>query len=160
MTSDSAKIDTHSFDAYRLQHLIIRVYIGIDFVHHFAEKFGLLGAPAQEAVLRYFEGVSPPGQASTLLLLAGLCEFGAFIGFTFGLFTRWAAVGTALYLVIASIMGGHFDNGFTWANPGGGWEYPLLWTVLCLSFVLTGGGRFSVDAWARRHTGLPRWLIA
>lgn len=143
---------------FEMQHLLLRVYLGLDFVHHFSEKFGLLGPEAYRAVVAYFAGVAP-GDPRVWVLVAGLCELGACIGFTFGLFTRWAAFGTALYLIVASAMGGHFSNGFTWANPGGGWEFPLFWTVVCLSFVLTGGGRYSADAWARRHTGLPRWLI-
>lgn len=133
---------------------LIRVYIGLDFIHHFAEKFGLLGDQAYQSVLHYFSTVtSYPGP---MVLLAGLCEFGAFVGFTFGLLTRVAAVGTALYLVIALFMGHHETMGFTWANPGGGWEYPALWAFICLTYVLTGGGRYSVDHCLRSH--MPRAL--
>ncbi|PYE89511.1 DoxX family protein [Phyllobacterium leguminum] len=140
-----------------LQLLLIRVYIGLDFIHHFAEKFGLLGEKAYQDVLHYFTTVtSDPVQ---MVLLAGLCEFGAFVGFTFGLFTRIAAVGTALYLVIALFVGHHNVMGFTWANPGGGWEYPALWAFICLTYVLTGGGRYSLDRLLEPH--LPdalKWL--
>lgn len=144
-------------DFKELQLFLIRFYIGLDFTHHFAEKFGLLGVQAYSNVLHYFSTVcSAPEQ---ILLLAGLCEFGAFVGFTFGLFTRVAAVGTALYIVIALFMGHHQDLGFTWANPGGGWEYPAMWAFLCLSFVLTGGGRWSVDNWLRDKLPVSlRWL--
>ncbi|MBR7652090.1 DoxX family protein [Brucella oryzae] len=134
--------------------LFIRTYIGIDFIHHFSEKFGLLGSDAYQGVLHYFSTVtSAPAE---MVLLAGLCEFGAFVGFTFGLFTRVAAVGTALYLVIALFMGHHDTMGFTWANPGGGWEYPALWAFICLTYVLTGGGRYSLDNWLRER--LPKAL--
>lgn len=143
----------------RTQHFALRVYLGLDFTHHFAEKFGLLGAEPYRRVVAYFAGVAP-GDPRLWVLLAGLCEFGAFVGFTFGLFTRVAAVGTAAYLLVASAMGGHFGNGFTWANNGGGWEYPLLWTVLCASFALTGGGLVSIDAWMQQHRWRPRWLVA
>ena len=79
--------------AREIQLTLIRVYIGLDFTHHFAEKFGLLGAQAYADVLHYFSTVTANPQS--MLLLAGLCEFAAFIGFTFGLFTRFAAAGTA-----------------------------------------------------------------
>lgn len=144
-------------DLKSTQLLLIRIYIGLNFTHHFAEKFGLLGVQAQASVFHYFSTVT--SYPTQMLLLAGLCELGAFIGFTFGLFTRVAAVGTATYLLIALFMGHHQDLGFTWANPGGGWEYPALWAFMCLSFVLTGGGRFSVDNWL--YSKLPhslRWL--
>ena len=35
-------------------------------------------------------------------------------------------------------------NGFFLTE--GGYEYPLLWGILALSFVIRGGGRFSLDA--------------
>ena len=126
-----------------LQLLLIRVYVGLDFSHHFAEKFGLLGPAAYGKVLDYFATVGP--HPALMVAVAGLCEFGAFVGFTFGLLTRVAAVGTALYLVITMVVGHHVSFGFTWNNPGGGWEYPAFWAVVCLSFVLTGGGRWSLD---------------
>ncbi|TKC79075.1 DoxX family protein [Trinickia terrae] len=127
---------------------LIRIYIGIDFSHHFAEKFGLLGPQAFDNVVAYFHSVGFP---TVFVIIAGLCEFAAFIGFTFGLFTRVAAVGAALYLVVSLFSGHHEQFGFTWANPGGGWEYPALWAFVCLSYVLTGGGRWSVDAWLRKR---------
>ncbi len=147
------------FNNREIHLLLIRVYIGLDFIHHFAEKFGLLGTKAYEDVLHYFGTVT--SDAYPMLILAGLCEFGAFVGFTFGLFTRVAAVGTALYLVIALFMGHHNLMGFTWANPGGGWEYPAFWAFICLSYILTGGGRYSIDHWLRPRlpNGL-KWLSA
>ena len=62
-----------------------------------------------------------------------------------GLLTRLAAVCAALYFLIATQIGGHFGLGFIWASPGGGWEYPTLMMVLFLSFMVRGGGVFSLD---------------
>lgn len=132
-----------------IQLTLMRVYIGLDFIHHFSEKFGLLGDQAYQNVLDYFSTVT--AHPVQMVLLAGLCEFGAFVGFTFGLFTRVAAVGTALYLLIALFMGGHQTMGFTWANPGGGWEFPALWAFICLTYILTGGGRYSLDHYLRPY---------
>ncbi|MFL9989385.1 DoxX family protein [Paraburkholderia sediminicola] len=142
-----------------LQLFLVRVYLGLDFTHHFSEKFGLLGPDAYSAVLHYLSTVVAHSQQ--MVLIAGLCEFGAFVGFTFGLFTRVVAVGAALFLMISMFAGHHQAFGFTWANPGGGWEYPALWAFICLSFVLTGGGIWSADTWLRSR--LPkrlRWLSA
>lgn len=144
-------------DLKALQLTLIRVYLGLDFIPHFAEKLGLLGPDAYARVLHYFAMTVP--RPHQMVLLAGLCELGASIGFTFGLFTRVAAIGTTLYLVIALFAGHHQDFGFTWANPGGGWEFPALWAFFCLSFVLTGGSRWSVDRWLRaRLPSRLRWL--
>lgn len=108
---------------FEIQHLLLRVCLGIDFVHHFADKFGLLGPLAYRNVVSYFGSVAP-GDPHLWVLVAGLCEFGAFVGFTFGLFTRVAAIGAALYLLVASVMGGHFANGFTWVNRGAAGNSP------------------------------------
>ncbi|WP_445364066.1 DoxX family protein [Microbulbifer sp. ANSA003] len=143
-----------------LQLALIRIYIGLNFTHHFAEKFGLLGADAYNFVVHYFEGI---GYSSSMVIFSGICAFSAFVGFTFGLFTRFAAVGTALYLIIALFEGRHYLAGFSWASHVsgidisgniqtvyGGWEYPLFWAFICLSFVLTGGRKWSVDQYLRK----------
>ncbi|MEM1007349.1 MAG: DoxX family protein [Pseudomonadota bacterium] len=141
-------LNAQRFTWLALQLTLIRVYIGLDFTHHFAEKFGLLGHEARAELVQYFAGLGYAHPAF-MMMIGGLCEFGAFVGFTFGLFTRVAAVGTSLYLIICLFSGGHQDNGFTWANAGGGWEFPAMWAFLCLSFVLTGGGKWSADALIR-----------
>ena len=32
---------------------------------------------------------------------------------------------------------------FFWTE--GGWEYPVLWTIIALMFVVRGGGQYSLD---------------
>ncbi len=145
-----------------LQLALIRIYIGLDFIHHFAEKFGLLGSIAFSNVENYFSSV---GLGVSFVIFAGLCEFAAFVGFTLGLFTRFAAMGSALYLIISLFSGSHNLAGFTWVNHVndimingslqsvyGGWEFPLFWAVICFSFVLTGGRKWSIDAKLRNKT--------
>lgn len=144
-----------------LQLALIRIYIGLDFIHHFAEKFGLLGTTALNDVTQYFDNI---GLGYGFMITAGLCEFAAFVGFTFGLFTRFAAVGTALYLIICLYCGHHYLSGFTWVDHTtamingrmqevyGGWEFPLFWGCMCLSFVLTGGRQWSLDKYIRDNT--------
>ena len=126
-----------------LQLFVIRVYIGLDFIHHFAEKFGYLGYDAFINVSNYFSSI---GFGSHMVFLAGIFELIGFIGFTFGLFTRFTAITMCVYLLAALFSGNHQHFGFTWANPGGGWEFPLFWAFMCLSFVLTGGGKWSMDS--------------
>jgi putative oxidoreductase len=38
-----------------------------------------------------------------------------------------------------------WGNGFFW--PDGGFEYPLWWSIVAFSFVIRGGGPYSLDAW-------------
>jgi len=135
--------------AQECQLFLIRVYLGLDIILHFAEKL-FEGGEARGRVVKAFIGLGVP-EPLFMVILAGLLEFAIFIGFTFGFMTRVAAVGAALYLVISSALGHHFTNGFIWVIPGGGWEFPIMWAFLSLSFVLTGGGPWSLDAWLRRR---------
>jgi putative oxidoreductase len=53
-------------------------------------------------------------------------------------------VRVAAGLLLVAAFGVHLGNGFFWT--AGGFEYPLLWGIVTLAFVLRGGGRFSLDA--------------
>lgn len=120
-----------------------RLYLGLDLVPHFTEKLFAGPGPHMDDVTAFERlGVAAP---DFMVWLAGLCELGAAIGIGLGLFTRLAAIGGALYILIATILGNHFELGFIWAAAGGGWEYPVMWTVFLLSFAFAGAGRFSLD---------------
>lgn len=127
-------------------HLIfIRMYLGLDLINHSVEKL-FNGTIIRNVGINYFSSIGI-NNALFVLIIAGLCEFFGAIGVGLGVFTRLASFGTALYILISTILGDHFNFGFIWASPGGGYEFPLLWTILILSFVFTGGQRFSVDAY-------------
>jgi putative oxidoreductase len=58
-----------------------------------------------------------------------------------GLLTRPAAF--AAFCFLATAVWYHSSFGYFWTERG--FEYPLLWAVACLFFVLRGGGRLSLD---------------
>lgn len=122
----------------------LRVYAGFDLIPHFTEKL-FAGPGPRLADAAAFEGFGLPFPLG-FVVLAGLCELGAAIGIGLGLLTRLAGAATALYFLIATLIGGHFENGFIWAAPGGGWEYPVLMMAVFLTFAAVGGGRLSLDA--------------
>lgn len=135
---------------------VIRVYIGFDLIPHFTEKLFAGPGPRDEDVKSFTElGVPDP---EFFVILAGFCELGIAIGIGLGLLTRLAACCSALYFLIATILGHHFFLGFIWASPGGGWEYPVLMIILLLAFVLDGAGPFSVDNVILRRVKPPAWL--
>ena len=134
----------------------IRTYIGFDMIPHFVEKLFAGPGPFMDDV-KAFAGFGLPFPAA-FVIVAGLCELAAAIGIGMGLLTRLAAVGAALYFLIATLIGGHFGLGFIWASPGGGWEYPVLMMALFLSFVFTGGGAFSLDRVLQEKDWLPAAL--
>ncbi|WP_196223417.1 DoxX family protein [Roseibium sp. RKSG952] len=134
----------------------IRLYIGLDLVPHFTEKL-FAGPSARLGDVKSFEALGVP-DALGFVLLAGTIEFAAMIGVGMGLLTRLASILTVIYLIVATILGHHFQLGFIWATAGGGWEYPLLWSALILSFVLGGGRWLSLDQIIFERVKLPRWI--
>lgn len=132
---------------------VIRIYIGFDLVPHATEK--LFAGPVHfDADVTAFAGFGLP-IPSAFVILGGLCELGIAIGIGLGLLTRLAGYCAALYFLIATLIGGHFFNGFIWANSGGGWEYPVLMMVLFLTFAVRGAGPFSLDGTLADKAWLP-----
>ena len=70
------------------------------------------------------------------------------IGLLLGLFTRF--FGAAIAIEMAYITFGlYWGNGFSWL--GRGYEYTLMWGLICFAIALRGGGPFSVDRLLRRE---------
>lgn len=118
---------------------VLRIATGLILVPHGAQKlFGWFGGYGLEATGQYFESIGFPAWAA---LAVGLTEFVGGLLLAAGLLTRVAAGFIAGFLLVAVTQ--HLPAGFFWNE--GGIEYPLLWTLLALSFVVRGGGRFSLD---------------
>lgn len=121
---------------------LVRVTAGLLLVPHGAQKlFGWFGGYGLEATGQFF--ATKLGLPASFALLAGLIEFvGGFL-LAAGLLTR--PVAALVFGVMAyAVVGVHLGAGFFWTN--GGYEYPLLWGMVALAFVLRGGGRYSLDA--------------
>jgi putative oxidoreductase len=116
--------------------LVLRVVTGVIFAAHGFQKLsGGLG-PVTGFVGSL--GFPLPGLFAVLLIAA---EIGGIL-LVLGLFTRWAAK----FLVVVSLVAlvaVHLPNGF-FAQTGG-YEYILLLLAACVSLVLTGGGKLSLD---------------
>ncbi|AHE67560.1 DoxX family protein [Legionella oakridgensis] len=134
------------------QHFLIRIYLGLNMLPHCSEKL-FLGTSSyyQEVHDFMLMGIIDP---KFMVILAGIIEFAIFFAFTFGFLTRIAAVGASIYLLMTTLLGHHFTNGFIWVSPGGGWEFPIMWGFLYLTFLLTGGGLFSLDSWLYKQSKL------
>jgi putative oxidoreductase len=68
-----------------------------------------------------------------------------------GLYARVAAVLQIPILLGATLV--HLPNGWMFANPNGGWEFPLFWAVALGASALLGPGAFAV-----RDVALPGTL--
>ena len=99
------------------------------------DGFGLAGTG------QFFE--TKLGLPASAALLIGLVEFFGGLLLALGLATRIAA-GFITGMMAVAVLKVHLANGFFWT--GGGYEYPLLWGLLSLSYVIRGGGAKSLDA--------------
>jgi putative oxidoreductase len=138
----------------------IRVYVGLMFVPHFGSH--ILGGPFQFQIYAlYFASLGMPMPAMQVAL-AGSVELISAIGLTLGLFTRPVALLGSVYLLISMLLGGHFQIGYVWALPEGGYEFGVFWAVMVAVFAGLGGGRLSVDNTIRQGDSQNRspWLRA
>jgi putative oxidoreductase len=121
---------------------MVRVVAGLFLMPHGAQKlFGWFGGYGLEATGQFF--ATKLGLPASLALVAGLIEFFGGLFLAVGFLTRPAAA-LVVGLMATAIAGVHLGAGFFWTN--GGFEYPLLWAVVALSYVIRGGGAYSVDA--------------
>ena len=64
-----------------------------------------------------------------------------------GIQTRWVAL--ALSPILLGAVWVHSGNGWLFASPNGGWEYPLYLFVLCIAQAMLGDGAHALS---------PSWL--
>ena len=70
-----------------------------------------------------------------------LIEFAGGIAIMLGLFTRFFAAAAAIEMAFITVM--YIPNGYSWLNRG--YEYVLMWGLLCFAIALRGGGPYSLD---------------
>src|SRR6195256_6693628 len=137
-SSDSPKISLNE-----LALTFIRIYVGLMFVPHFGSH--ILGGPFQFKIYTlYFASLGlylPAAQ----VLLAGSVELITAIGLVLGLFTRPVALLGSVYLLMSMLLGGHFQIGYVWALPNGGYEFGVFWAAMVAVFAVVGGGPYAVD---------------
>jgi putative oxidoreductase len=120
----------------------VRVATGAFLMPHGAQKlFGLFGGYGPEATGQFF--ASKLGLPASFAVLAGSIEFFGGLALALGLLTRPAAA-LVFGLMAVAVVKVHLANGYFWTD--GGFEYPLLWAILALSYVVKGGGKYSLDA--------------
>src|SRR5271155_2496257 len=134
----------------------IRIYVGLMFVPHFGSH--ILGGPFQfQIYILYFAslGLHMPAMQ---VVVAGSIEIITAIGLVLGLFTRPVAVLGSVYLLLSMLWGGHFQIGYVWALPEGGYEFGVFWAAMIAVFSVLGGGRNSAD-WSLWRSGPARRLL-
>jgi len=91
----------------------------------------------------YIRGFVEQGFDPALLWIWGalIIEFVGGIALIIGLFTRFFAAAAAVEMLVITIL--YWKAGFSWLNRG--YEYTLLWGLVCFAIALRGGGPYSVD---------------
>lgn len=116
---------------------ILRLATGSWFLVHGLTKL-VVFTPAGTAA--YFRSIGLPGFAGYLTIFFEIAGGLALIA---GIATRQVSVLLAGVLLGAAVFG-HGANGYGFGNPGGGWEYPVLWAVTMLALALLGDGAWSL----------------
>jgi putative oxidoreductase len=126
---------------------LVRIAAGLMLVPHGAQKlFGWFGGYGVEATGQFF--ATKLGLPASLALTAGIIEFFGGLLLAAGFVTRPVAA-LVFGLMAVAVVKVHLGAGFFWTD--GGYEYPLLWAIVALSYVIRGGGRYSVDALVARE---------
>jgi putative oxidoreductase len=123
--------------------IFIRVYVGLMFVPHFGSH--ILGGPFQFQIYTLYFASLGLHMPAFQVALAGSVELICAVGLTLGLFTRPVALLGSVYLLMSMLWGGHFQIGYVWALPEGGYEFGVFWAVMIAVFAVLGGGRYSID---------------
>ena len=125
-------------DTYTISRAIalLRVTSGTLLLTHGLTKL-LVFTPAGTA--GFFESIGFPGILA-YPVMAG--EIGLGLALIVGFMTRWSALGALVIMIGATVP--HLGNGFSFSNPGGGWEYPVFWAVTLVAQAMLGDGAFAI----------------
>lgn len=130
-----------------LDDLPLRVAAGIIYSAHGAQKlFGWFGGYGLQGTGQWMESIGlSPGVA--MAALAGSAEFFGGLLLLAGLFTRPAAIVTAITMIVA-IFSVHFQHGLFLANNG--YEFGLALLGISTALAVRGAGDLSVDRLIRK----------
>jgi putative oxidoreductase len=120
-----------------LSWLVVRVAVGWNLLVH---GWGKIMVGPTDAFLKAFAdlGYTPP---AFFYWSSFLIEMLGGIALILGLFTRFFAAAAAIEMLC--IMIAYWPNSFNWMKRG--YEYVLLWGLLCFAIALRGGGPYSLD---------------
>lgn len=125
---------------------LLRVALGVMFLaHSVVLKLLTFGLPGTAA---FFASIGLPGWLAYVVFTM---EAVGGIALVLGVQTRWVAVLLAPILIGA--IWRHAGFGWVFDTDGGGWEYPLYLTLLCIAQAMLGDG-----AWALSRSRLPHGL--
>jgi len=136
--------------------LLLRLLLGLVFFPHGAQMaLGWFGGYGFSGTMGFFTGTLHIPALFAFLAIA--MQFAGAIALILGLFTRVAALGIAVNMLVAVAMVhaqyGWFMNWFG-NQKGEGFEYHLLAIGIAIVLIIRGGGKWAADA------VIENWLAA
>ena len=134
-----------SFDQLSVALFFLRIILGVVFFAHGAQKvLGWFGGYGLTGTVGYLKSVVP----APLAYLGPFVEFVGGIALLVGAFTKFAALGIFIMMVVATFKV-HLPSGFFLSGKGDGkgqgYEFTLTLAVISLVLFLLGGGLYSID---------------
>ena len=118
--------------------LLLRVTLGLAFIAHGLVlklmTFGLAGT------MGYFGSLGFPPVFGAIVIAA---EIAGGLALVAGVWVRTVSLLFLPIMIGATLQ--HVPNGWLFTANGGGWEYPVMWTVLLLVQAGLGAGAFALD---------------
>ena len=116
--------------------LLLRLALGFMFIAHSLLKILVFTLPG---TAQFFEQHGFPGWTAYVVAFA---ELGAGALLILGIQIRWVSLATIPILLGAASV--HWPNGWVFSTQGGGWEYPVFWTVVMVVQALLGDGAHAL----------------
>lgn len=116
---------------------LLRISLGVMVLAHGLLKVFVFTLPG---TVSYFESLGLPGVLAYLTISA---EVGGGLALLLGIYTRWVSL--ALVPVLLGAASVHLGNGWLFSNPGGGWEFPIFWTIALVVQAGLGSGSAVVS---------------
>jgi putative oxidoreductase len=120
-----------------LSWLVVRLAVGWNLLVHGWGK--IMVGPTPAFIKGYVDLGFTPGEMWFWTSLG--VETLAGISLILGLFTRVFAAAAAIEMAIITVI--YWNSGFSWLHRG--YEYTLLWGLVCFAIALRGGGPYSLD---------------
>lgn len=143
--------------------LLLRLAVGLIAMAHGAQKlFGWWSGPGLDGFEAFLANANDPAlgfapQATHILSIVGpAVETGGGLLLVVGLLTPLAASGLLGTMILAATYRVTLHGSFSFFAPADGVEYEILLAICAAALILTGPGRFALDArwgWSRR----PMW---
>lgn len=116
--------------------LVLRVALGTMFLAHGLLKLVVFTLPG---TAQFFVSVGFPGWLAYPVTGAELIAGSLLV---LGIAVRPVAAVMALELLAAATV--HFGNGWFFAAPNGGWEYPIFLVIVAIGVALLGEGAYAL----------------